>query len=715
MAPSTRSDSRIRFGQFDVDLAQQRLLHRGITVRLESHPFQVLSALLEHPGEIVTREHLRHRLWPNGTYVDFEEGLNTAVKKLRYALQDSADNPRFVETVPRRGYRFIAPTEASAPPADAVPPPLVPQSPAATPATAPLKLRFVPWLVAAATLTILAAAAVRYRSPHPVAHEPALQNLRFTKLTDSGKVEDAVISPDGRYLAYLHGDGRGWDQLDGWEGGKSSLRLRQVATRSEVQILVKDADLYPGLSFSPDGNYIYFLRNADQDQMLRDLYQIATLGGSERRLIHDIDTAVAFSPDGRQFVYQRSLQRQMLIEVRIANADGTSDHLLTTLPDGGTPLGCAWSPDGKSIAASHFHFGRSPDFHIDVISLNHPQPALLFSSTSAIGRPRWLPDGSALLFVLQDANRRGQIWEVSYPGGKAHQITNDASNYDLTFDTTPDTRSLMAMEISLVSSLEVASSSDPSRSREFSAGDLPILNVLPLPNDRIVMLRGGDRELWSMKSDGSSLRFLGLHELVWPARCGPYLVFAARASVTRANLDGSAAKILATGWSPVCSPDARFIYYAELTNPRWKIRRIPIDGGPAIDIADNPGESIPGLLSISPDGKWLAFPFDQYGPTPVMQIAIVPAAGSAAPRFLHPPGSLDAGPRWSFDGKSLQYLIDRDGASNLWEQSVNSGAARQITRFSSGKIFDFQWSLDGKQLYLCRGAISADAILIQNP
>src|SRR5664279_1188799 len=101
--------SRLRFGQFEADLLEAKLFNRGMPVRIENQPFQILAALLERPGEVISREELRTRLWPDGTYVDFDGGVNTAISKLRSALRDSTERPVFVETVPRRGYRFLAP------------------------------------------------------------------------------------------------------------------------------------------------------------------------------------------------------------------------------------------------------------------------------------------------------------------------------------------------------------------------------------------------------------------------------------------------------------------------------------------------------------------------------------------------------------------------------------------------------------------------------
>ena len=104
-----------RFGLFEADVQQRVLTKNGLRVRLQDQPFQVLALLLERPGELVTREEIQQRLWPADTYVAFDDGLNTAIKKLRSALSDTADNPRFIETVPRRGYRFVAPVTFPAP------------------------------------------------------------------------------------------------------------------------------------------------------------------------------------------------------------------------------------------------------------------------------------------------------------------------------------------------------------------------------------------------------------------------------------------------------------------------------------------------------------------------------------------------------------------------------------------------------------------------
>src|SRR6266852_4931908 len=109
MAPETQAPTILRFGVFEVDLRAGEVRKQGVRIKLQEQPFQVLTQLLKRPGEVVTREELRAQLWPSDTFVDFDNGLNTSINKLREALGDSADSPRFIETLPRRGYRFIAP------------------------------------------------------------------------------------------------------------------------------------------------------------------------------------------------------------------------------------------------------------------------------------------------------------------------------------------------------------------------------------------------------------------------------------------------------------------------------------------------------------------------------------------------------------------------------------------------------------------------------
>ena len=174
--------------------------------------------------------------------------------------------------------------------------------------------------IAAVALIALAAIAFgAYKYTHRAA-EFNLQDMKIAKLTDSGKAFKVAISADGRYIVYVLRDGE-----------QQSLWVRNVATKSDVQVLAADIVVFQGVSFSPDGNYIYFTRSDKNDQNYSYLYSMPVLGGEPHQVLKDIDTVINFSPDGKQFVFGRNVPDQNHFEVRIANADGSADHLLTTV------------------------------------------------------------------------------------------------------------------------------------------------------------------------------------------------------------------------------------------------------------------------------------------------------------------------------------------------------------------------------------------------
>jgi eukaryotic-like serine/threonine-protein kinase len=725
------SQRLFRFNAFEVDLRTGELRKDGTKLKVQDQPLKVLAMLLVRPGELVTREELRKGLWSDDTFVDFERGLNTAVNRLRAALNDSAENPQFVETVGSRGYRFIAPvssessgTSQSTPASSRVyewtsggSERLPPESSAAnTPfERAPVRAAPKTWGWVAALILVIALGGIgygvrRWRSHTTVPFD--FESLRLTKLTTSGKAEDVAISPDGRYVAYLFRD-----------GDNTSLRLRQVKERGEAEVLVHEPLLFPGLAFSPDGNSLYFLRATPKDALFRDLYEIPSLGGPERKVTSNVDTAVSFSPDGRQFVYETGMQRDDSVEVRIANADGRDDRLLVSIPGvfaGYTP-GAAWSPDGKSIAVPIWMYHRESANVLDIISTRNGAVRELYSGNQVLlGRPRWLAGGNMLVVSVNDLSGRAQLWTVSYPAGTMRRLTNDLADYDADIDITRDGRVVATVQHTMISNVSVRSLRDGSNAKELTSGEQMIDHVFPL-DGKIAFVNRVDNHVWLIEANGSHAKIAGdATGGSWFTACGRFILFVAvrggAYELMRMDEDGTNPKVLATGffWGESCSPDTKFVYYPEMLKPRWKIRRVPIDGGAPVDIVENPGEAIPGRAAISPDGKLLAFPYDVALPEPTLKIGVVSTAGGPLTKVLDIPNNID-GLRWSPDGRGLQYLWGKNGgATNLWEQPLAGGPPHQLTKFTAGQIFDFSWTADGKELLLSRGEVSSDVVLLSN-
>jgi DNA-binding winged helix-turn-helix (wHTH) protein len=303
--------SRLAFGLFEADLAAGELYRNGRRIPLQEKPFRILVLLLERPGEVVTRDEVSRELWPDGTHVDFDEGLDTALRKLRYALGDSAQNPVFIETIPRRGYRFLAPVSNVARNGNQAA-----MDSAPGPAPGPGNGQVWSRKAALAVGGIVVLAVMSYGLVRWVSRAGALEQrpVQMTTLTDNGQVQGVAISPDGRTVIYARGD----DQ-------HQSLWLQDIATHRETEILPLGTGFH-GLTVSPDGAALYFVRADENDPSFKYLYSMALHGGQIRELITDVDSPVSFSPDGNRFVYEHCAQPRDDIDVRIANADASNGH-----------------------------------------------------------------------------------------------------------------------------------------------------------------------------------------------------------------------------------------------------------------------------------------------------------------------------------------------------------------------------------------------------
>jgi Tol biopolymer transport system component/DNA-binding winged helix-turn-helix (wHTH) protein len=330
MATQPKSPARHAFGPFEVDASAGELRKRGVRLRLSGQPLQILLTLLAQPREVVTREQLREEVWGETTFVDFEHGLNAAMNKLRRALGDSAENPRYIETVPGRGYRFIGAVEA-----DHVPP------------VFPLNVSVIHeerrkrrsariwwWLASTALLVALSFALgwLFHRSPG------SFPSWKLTQLTtDAGLSNAPTLSEDGKLVAYS--SDRGLD-------GERDLYIKQVAGGEPIR-LTFDGHGNTAPDFSPDGARIVFHSNRDGG----GIYEIPAFGGEARLLARD-GLNPRFSPDGLQVAY-------WIGDENVANTVPGSGTVWVVPVAGGQPRQVGpnftaarypiWSPDGKHL------------------------------------------------------------------------------------------------------------------------------------------------------------------------------------------------------------------------------------------------------------------------------------------------------------------------------------------------------------------------------
>jgi Tol biopolymer transport system component/DNA-binding winged helix-turn-helix (wHTH) protein len=330
----------LRFGNFEVDLPSGELRRGGLKVKLTGQPFQVLVTLLEKPGQVVTREELHQKLWAQDTFVDFEHGLNKAINKVRDALGDDADNPRFIETLPRRGYRFLppitAPTEPEAPAARQAispQPPTGPEAPVSN--TAQPRSRSRLWLSAisvAAVVLVLVLPAIKSIPPRP----PRV--LRYTQLTHDG-LQKGRLATDGSRIYFD-------EQSPRRIVAQVSVRGGAVTSLAALPNPI-GSDSSPVLDYSPARSELLLRGGID----LSPLWALSVPGGSAPRRLGDfLVLDAAWSPDGQSIVYSK------INELDTAKADGSEPRKFAAL--NGTPLYPRWSPDRKLL---RFTTSKYPD------------------------------------------------------------------------------------------------------------------------------------------------------------------------------------------------------------------------------------------------------------------------------------------------------------------------------------------------------------------
>ncbi len=355
------ADRIFRFGQFELSEGEGELRKNGVRIKLQEQPFQVLVELLANAGKVVTREHLQQKLWPADTFVDFDVGLNTAIRKIRHALGDDADHPHYIETAAKRGYRFLAPVNktTSAPglvSENAAPPEPVSDPVGTQPETvgsecAPASEKYRRWYLILTALAVVALAAgalwrVKRGVPHPVVEK------RITANSTEAPIRAAVVSPDGKYVVYADSTGVYLRQIDGGE--------------TRPLLLPKNFRASPSGWF-PDSTHLLVTSRFRSEQKA-SIWKVSILGGTRQMLVDDAEDG-SVSPDGSQIAFfRRTFGRPFgfkenralgysVSELWLMASSGENPHRFVGPKDSIEPgsvgvevLAVSWAPGGRRIA-----------------------------------------------------------------------------------------------------------------------------------------------------------------------------------------------------------------------------------------------------------------------------------------------------------------------------------------------------------------------------
>jgi eukaryotic-like serine/threonine-protein kinase len=558
-------------------------------------------------------------------------------------------------------------------------------------------------LVAALVLIVAAAGAYVWLNR---ARGFNLQNMKLVQVTNSGNAGAGALSPDGRYIVYALQD-----------GARESLWIQQLATGSNIQILPPDQAHFVAVSFTPDGNYVMFVRSDKSTLNFRYLYQMPVLGGGPREILRDIDSAPAFSPDGQRFAFARGILHPPGNDILIANSDGGDERVVAHF-DGFGPGNAqvAWSADGQNLAtiSPETRSGGS-QWIMKLISAKNGAVKELHSFSLPAQALAWLPDGSGILTIGTDSQSgRGQIWLVSYPKGEVSRFVNDLTNYDLCcLHVTHEGNSLVVLQDTAFSDVWVGKP-DGSDARQITSGEAVGFGLNWI-GDRLAA--GTPRGKWFvMNSDGSSKTSLtsdndphfqvssckdGKHIVYWDLHNGQFELWSANADGTNPL---KLVPVTLIG-SDICGPDSKSVLYVR-DGAVWSI---PIEGGTP-EKTNFPFAQ----LGFSPDGQSF-FQISQKveGGSLHARLIVSAVSGGSPERVFEVPYGMQS-PQFTPDGKGIAFMITRNRATNIWKQPLDSKDLVQITKFPTGEMFAFAWSQDGKQLAVARGMRTTDVVMMSN-
>lgn len=644
MAMPANTNQRWRFGVYEIDVRNAELRRGGTPVKMREQSFRILIHLLEHAGEIVTREELRRLLWPSDTFVDFDHSLNTAVMKLRAALGDSSDAPLYIETIPKRGYRFIAPvsppvnlpsgTANSDGDSASLP---VSETTGTQNSASSIGERSVPnrWLGrSAAILGLSLLVAVGFAAFLLARHTPASRDenqvsstLQIVPITTApGDAIFPTFSPDEREIAFA------WD---GTERRRYDIYVQLVGSDMPLRLTYSKSGLVGYPAWSPDGREIAFTR-CDDGKSDGGVYVVPALGGAERKLttVGCVDTL----PGPLAWL----ANSHGILMIDHCSADGPFGVVLFSLATGEKQ--CLTNSGSPGSSESAYRFSLSPDgrtiaftrrvasvcCNIHAVSLSGGTPRLLTADTRMgcntlsefrCGALMWTPDGKSIVFASNRATLPS-LWRVSANGGAIERETT----YPTIGSFSKTGRRLVyseknSAEVAAIWRADLATAGGPVLgNRKLISSQYPESDAQPSSDGaRIVWMsiRTGSEELWASSATGESLLQL-----------------------TRLNRYSG--------------------------TPRW-----------------------------APNGKWIAF--DSYTESGA-QIFVVDSEGRNLRSITS--GTYDnAVPSWSRDGKSIYFASKRTGSWQVWRHSLENGAERQLTEHGGFDPFE---SYDSKAIYFSK-------------
>ena len=751
------------FDRFRLDSAKLMLYRDGEAVTLPPKVVKTLAVMVENRDSILSKDELIERVWDDA--IVEEANLSQNLYLLRKTLGSRPDGAPYIETLRRRGYKFSAdhvtfadkvadvdllPSAATPMPAAAAPPAQhrysverhgnvvalldwkEPDEPREViePASQPVQSHeptgqkprslFRPLAAAAAVLVLAAVFGVGFwlnspKAAEVVVVEEAAAQLDTVPVTNGEDVNEATISRDGKYFTYHEVDGE-----------FSRMVVQQTRQSKPIEIL-KGKRIIGAKAFSPDSQFIYFVaRDAGADH--NSLYRIPTLGGVHTKIVEYATSYPSFSPDGMSIVFHRS-NPSWNSSLVIAGADGTRERIILSKgADNYIATNPAWSPDGNQIVFGLMEGLVVGPCVISVLDLKTSE-VRPFSTEKwdTCYRVEWRRDGKGIVFVgtkVGEGNtiRRDQVYYISASDGSSRRLTADVHRNQTDSLGITDSNQVLHVPFSRTSQLWVMDPNGNSKTATtISTGSSDgRAGLVPLADGRIAFTARTAENLgaWTINADGSNRQqFISDPLIIEELRATPdgkYFLYATEkekhSHLYRVDADGGNPKQVTSGdtheTDSALSPDGKWIVFDSMPFSNFEDRRLwrtSIEGGAPTKIADLKC----AVPNYSATGKYISCVWD-----PKIYV-LSPDDGAILHTFTTPRlAFLNIGARFTPDEKSVAFIVQQKGTSNIWVQSLDGKPARPLTDFPNGAIYNFAYSPDGSKLYLARGFQIHDAVLL---
>lgn len=716
---SNEINNLYEFGEFKFDSKKGKLWKNGELILLSPKATELLALLLERNGKFVDKEEIFETVW-NGTFV--EDGVLTQnIYTLRKALGNDA-----IENKTRLGYRITTEInkieQTNGNQIEITNAPQTETSPIQI--EKPLRNRKPIVLISGAVFLLLASFLGWFflRQRITAYFRKPIENVKFTKLSNTGDLSNAVLSPDGNFVAFIRGN---------------SVYLQDLATNKDIKLEIPNAPSFSSLQFSPDGNFLYF-RNNKILNTLAKILKVSRFGGETELITERTWASFSISPDGKKAAFFRNRVNQGIMDLVILNLENKEEKGFLAFEAPNTYCGnCApaWSPDGsKIIYVISNPIGTNQIFLLDLKT--EKKEEIKLGKLRRFEQVAWFPDGESFLISASDGSSFLHLYQVFYPNLDFQPITNGLVNYGKV-SISADGKKILTLQTNQNSNLYVANAENLNEQKQLTFGNQNSFGQTALnwiDNQKIVYSMQTEQNLTENLAvissiDNSKTQISNEAETSYrfPTSDGRFIYFNANkdgfSHIFQMMTDGKSVRQLTSGrdgqrQSPRVSNDGRFVYYTFRGRGESNIRRYDLQNQKEEIFFNNPELPVSPFMELSPDNKYMTFfrmgnrenldvKLDKYN-----AVIVIVSTENLNDIKWFPVSIIPPTRRFSPDSQTIDYISAETDGTQIVRQKFDGSEPVPIYTFADGRIFNFAWSKDGKQIAISRGQQSRDAVLL---